>query len=324
MGSLISLTAIAVLAALQGGRNETAPVAFDDGASEFEASAVLLEDELFQDNFADSGFAESDPTVLVPANDDQDSLPGTYLRIGWLPVGGSNGFGSTDIDASHTWLLGYDDLPPLNITPGAGIHFWSGPVDLDLPSRVYDAYLDLQWRPIESERWGLSVGVAPGWYGDFSKFDHRTFQLTGWLLGNYRVNSRWNLVGGIAYVRQLKDSILPIGGVIWTPNEDTRVELLIPKPKIARRVVATPSGSIWCYIAGELGGGTWAVADSANGNVSLTYTDLRLVLGVEAFRAQGLECAFEVGYVFARSISVDNFVVYEPVDSISIQATVAF
>ena len=204
------------------------------------------------------------------------------------------------------------------------MHFWSGPAGIDLPARVYDVYLDFEWRPIETERWGFSIGVLPGWYGDFEIFDGRTFQLTGWILGNYRVNAHWNLVGGLAYVRQLQNNLLPVGGIVWTPTDETRLELLIPKPKIARRIMATETGSTWCYVAGELGGGTWAVADSTDANVSLTYTDLRLLLGVESFRRGGLQCSIEAGYVFSRDISVDDVVIDRPNDTFLLQATLAF
>jgi len=57
------------------------------------------------------------------------------------------GFGMTNLDLRHTGLLGYDDQPPLNITPGIGTHFWTGPQTLDLPPQLYDVYMDLQWQP---------------------------------------------------------------------------------------------------------------------------------------------------------------------------------
>lgn len=251
-------------------------------------------------------------------------LPATRLTAGWLAPGGANGFGVTDFDGNHTWLLGYDDLPPLSITPGLGLHLWAGPHELDLPARVYDVYLDFSWRPIDTERWGLSLGITPGWYGDFERLDGDTFQLTGWMLANYRLSPDWNLLGGLAYVRQLRSNLLPVGGLVWTPSDDTRLELVIPRPRLARRFQTDEYGSTWWYVAGQLGGGAWAVADDAATNVLVGYTDLRILAGIECFRFSGREWNLEVGYVFARDLSVDGRVVQSPADTVLLQASFAF
>ena len=258
------------------------------------------------------------------STNDTPQLPGTRFSASWLAAGGRNGFGTADLEANHTWLLGYGDSPALEITPGVGMHFWSGPQALNLPPRVYDMYLDFTWRPWETDSGGLSVGLTPGMYGDFERVDDDTFQLTGWLMGNWRVQDNLNLLFGVAYLRQARSQVLPIGGLVWTPNSDTRVELLIPKPKVARRFIETESGSTWWFVAGQLGGGAWAVADSPTDNVLLRYSDLRLLLGVEHFELAGREWSIEAGYVFSRNISVDNTSVFSPNSTLLLQGSVAF
>lgn len=261
---------------------------------------------------------------FVAVGFEEDDLPGTRFQANWLVGGGSDAFGVFDFDANHSWLLGYDDWPPWTITPGLGFHVWSGPQTLDLPPRVYDAYLDIHWNPINRDRWGLSLGVIPGWYGDFEIWDGHTFQLTGWTLANFRVHDRLQILAGLAYTRQLTSNLLPIGGLLWSPNDETRLELLIPKSKLTRKLFDSDRGSTWVYLAGQLGGGTWAVADSPGSNVLVTYNDLRVVIGIEGFRNDGCECSVEIGYVFARDISVDSVTVYSPQDTVSLQAILAF
>lgn len=252
------------------------------------------------------------------------SLPGSRWTAIWLAPGGAHGFGITDLDFNHTWLLGYDDLPPLNITPGMGMHLWSGPRDLNLPPRVYDLYIDFLWRPIDRERFGLSCGITPGFYGDFQRFDGHTFQLTGWALGNYRFGARWNAVGGLAYVRQLQSHWLPVGGIVWTPSEDTRLELVIPKPRLVRRYRHDENGSAFWYLAGQLGGGAWAVQDTPTTNVLVSYSDLRLVVGLETFRATGREWNVEAGYVFSRHLAIENQTATSPQPAALLQVSTAF
>lgn len=251
--------------------------------------------------------------------------PPNRFATTWLAAGGANGFGTFDLEYSRTWYLpAGDDRPPVAIAPGLGMHFWSGPRDLDLPPRVYDLYLDVSWRPIDHENGGFALGVTPGIYGDFTRLDGNAFQLTGWGLANYRFGPHWNVVGGVAVVRQLKSKLLPIGGVIWTPNEDTRLELMIPRPRIAHRVWQQESGEVWCYLAGQFGGGAWSVADTPTENVLVSYSDLRLILGMETFNTQGYELTLELGYVFGRDISVNRATVFSPDSTLLLQATIAF
>jgi hypothetical protein len=252
-------------------------------------------------------------------------VPPNRFTSTWLAPGGSQGFGNFDLDYNRTWYLGTGvERPPVAITPGFGMHFWSGPQALDLPARVYDLYLDISWRTIDHENGGFALGVTPGIYGDFARLDGDAFQLTGWGLANYHFDPHWNIVGGVAVVRQLNSKVLPIGGVIWTPNEETRLELMIPRPRIARRVWQQESGELWCYLAGQFGGGAWSVADTPTQNVLVSYSDLRLVLGVETINTPGYDLSLELGYVFARDISVNRTTVFSPDPTFLLQATIAF
>jgi hypothetical protein len=263
-----------------------------------------------------------------PSDDNLADLPQTFpaasVAFGWLAPGGPKGFGSADLDVHYTWQLGQVlDREPLLVTPGLGFHLWSGPEVLDLPPRVYDLYVDLSWRAISRDRSGLTLGLTPGYYGDFERLDSKAFQFTGWLLGDWTLNNRWTLLGGLAYVRQLKSNLLPIGGLIWRPNDDVRVDLVFPRPRVARRLAIDEVQETWGYVSGVFGGGAWAV-DDGNRNVLVRYSDLRLCLGVEWLRADGGSTQVELGYVFSRDISVDQFSVLAPDGTALFQVTTNF
>jgi hypothetical protein len=264
------------------------------------------------------------PLATNPLEETPPPLPAGSLSLAWLAPGGATGFGSTDFDAHYTWEVGRAfDREPVLVTPGLGFHLWSGPDVLDLPPRVYDLYVDLSWRAISRDRSGLTVGLTPGYYGDFGRLDSKAFQFTGWLLGDWTVNERWTLLGGLAYVRQLKSNLLPIGGAVWRPNEDVRVDLIFPRPRVARRLAVDETQETWGYVSGVFGGGAWAVEDG-NRNVLVRYSDLRLGLGVEWLRWDGGSTQIELGYVFARDISLDQFSVLEPDGTALFQITTSF
>jgi hypothetical protein len=159
----------------------------------------------------------------------------------WLAPGGATGFGTADFDLSRTWFWRPNEIDePVAVAPGLGLHLWSGPADLDLPPRVYDAYLDLSWRFFDRPCWGIAGGITPGFYGDFSRLDSHAFQLTGWLVGDWTLSSEWSLVCGLAYVRQLQSHLLPIGGAIWRPSDGLRLDIIFPRPRVAEFLAAAP------------------------------------------------------------------------------------
>jgi hypothetical protein len=247
----------------------------------------------------------------------------TSANFAWLAGGGREGFGSFDVDLHRTWQWQLGDAEPLLIAPGGGIHFWSGPGVLDLPPRVYDLYLDLSWRFLSRERWGIAGGITPGFYGDFGRIDARTFQFTGWLLGDWSPTEHWTLLGGVAYVRQLRSNLLPIGGVVWRPSDDWRLEAVVPNPRVARRLWSDQSSEAWMYVRGAFGGGAWAVDDGPE-NVLVQYSDLRLALGAEWYGPAGGATSLEMGYVFSRELAVNGFPLVAPNGTALLQITSTF
>ena len=248
------------------------------------------------------------------------------LTAAWIGGGGgANAWGIVDVALSRTWSWGYpDEWRPLRITPIVGWHALGDLPGKDLPSQVFDVAVPLSWRFWETERGGVSVGLTPGLYGDFRRVSSATFQLTGWLTGDLQLNESWTLLGGIALVRQLRSNWLPIGGVIWTPTEDWQIELLIPRPRIARRLRQTETEDVWLYVAGQYGGGAWSIDDGAAGNQLLSYSDFRLVGGVNVWRASGRELMIEAGYVFSRELVLANEIIATPQNSWLLQAVWVF
>jgi hypothetical protein len=117
-------------------------------------------------------------------------------------------------------------------------------------------------------------------------------------------NLQW--AGGVVYLDRQDLPALPAFGVILTPRDDLRYELMFPKPRLAWRQYFTPLYEQWVYITGELGGQSWAVERSGGGNDIATYRDLRLVLGMERKRNSGRMLFVEGGYVFGREVEYES------------------
>lgn len=244
----------------------------------------------------------------------------------WVPRGPADGFGMVDVPlATSLAPVWFDDLPALMVSPGFGFHFWQPPDVLELPSTVYDASIDVVWRTPLTERLGVGLGITPGVYGDYRSWNPRAFQLTGWGVVDLRVAERFSLVAGAAVVRQLDLRVLPVGGLIWSPRDDMRLELLVPRSRWAWRLAADPAGGgAWGYLACQFGGGTWAVTMPDDSTAVVTSSDLRAVVGLEVFRSRTMAGVGEVGYVFSRTISANGIPEYNPADAVMLQLGATF
>jgi len=248
------------------------------------------------------------------------------LAATWVSKNGADGFGTTDVPLSTALApVWFDDLPALLVTPGFGFHFWQAPDALELPSTVFDAYVDVVWRTPLTDTLGFGFGITPGVYGDYRRSSPKAFQLTGWGLVDWRITPALSLVAGAAVVRQLDMHVLPVGGLIWTPDEAHRLELLVPRSRVARRMWSAPGGGgLWAYGAVQFGGGSWAVTLPDDKTALVTVSDLRALVGLEWFLTRRVAGVAEAGWVFARTISADGVPEFNPTDGLMLSAGATF
>jgi hypothetical protein len=253
------------------------------------------------------------------------------LRTTWLaPGNGSDGLGVYDAEA---WVVFGLPCPtpksPLLISPGFGVHGFDGPTQPDVPAEVYDSYVEFRWLPQLTERFSLDLKATPGWYSDFHQNSGKAMKTTGYIAGIYAVSERLKLVCGLSYLDRSDVNFLPIGGVIWTPDDDTKLDLLVPKPCLARRVFrgdgVDAALEYWVYLAGELGGGEWAVRRADGANDMLTYRDYRVTLGVERRVLGGMKASAEVGYIFSRNLEYASDTPFDrPSDTLVLRSSLSY
>src|SRR5690606_38686313 len=153
---------------------------------------------------------------------------------------------------------------------------------------LYDSAVQFRLiRPI-TERFTADIAVSPGMYGDYKIESGDTFRLTGRGFGVFKWTEQTTLIAGVAYFDRPDVAVLPVGGVIWTPSDVWRLELLFPRPKFARRVFAIPSHdpratepaeAYWLYLSGEFGGGIWSIRRASGDSDVITMRDYRVILG---------------------------------------------
>jgi len=240
-----------------------------------------------------------------------DARPGMFQKLifdgEWLPRSGCNGLGLSSLELKTILALPIPSRDyPLIITPGFAVHYFDGPAGPDVPPRLYDAYTQFRWMRRLGPRWGIDLAVTPGVFSDFHQSTDDNLRVTGHGIAAWTYTPELKFVLGAAYVDRMSTDVLPVCGLIWTPHEDVKFELVFPSPRIARRIYTFGSWADdvqdWLYLAGEFGGGIWAVERTSGAVDKVDYTDFRVILGLERKVIGGLDGRLEVGYVFGREI----------------------
>lgn len=253
---------------------------------------------------------------LVPGQDQFPSMPSTKpepplpplaplvnMRFTdtWLGASKQN-MGMNDIDMRGTLAMGRTGV---FVTPGYGMHFLNGPTSTDLPSTLYDAYVDIRWNKKIDDQWAFELAFTPSFYSDLDNTSSDAWRFITTALGFYQLNPETQLMAGIMYLDRFDINWFPIFGVIFAdPDSDWRYEVVFPRPKFARRVLHGEDKDGWVYLAGEFGGGAWAVQRTTGANDMVAIRDWRIMLGYETkvkdFSA--LSWFAEAGYVFHRQV----------------------
>jgi hypothetical protein len=167
--------------------------------------------------------------------------------------------------------------------------------------RVYDFSIGYQVR----QRLGplaFDLASAVQASSDFNGNAHRGIQYPGHGVGYLTVRPELDLVFGVDYLDRGDIKLLPVAGLIWTPNTEMRFELVFPRP----RAVFQLTDRRRLYVAGELGGGTWAIKRPTLDDDLATYRDLRVCVGLEYVETDGRQSAIEIGYLFDRRLEYSS------------------
>ncbi len=246
-----------------------------------------------------------------------------------LPRLGSNGLGFTTLDTSFTVGMPAPTVnSPMLITTGFGtslVDDTPGPNSPGLPSQLYDGWIQARWLSKIGDRFGVDLAVSPGWYSDFFNDTSEAFRLTGHGFGAWEATENLRVVAGVLYLDRRDVNILPAGGLLWTPTDDQRHEILFPRPRLSYRVAESANAAQWVYVAGEFGGNQWAVRRESGDDDVVVYRDYRLLFGWERRPADlGVSWRLETGWVFGRMVEyyITDTDVYYPSDTFVVRCGV--
>jgi len=244
---------------------------------------------------------------------------GPRLRHTWLAGGDEPedvDINTTDVSIAMAFPNFLWSNQPLYVLPSFSLHLWDGPQgaaggNADLPSRAYDAFIDVGWQSDPVQLIGAELGVRTGVFTDFDTMNSDSLRVRGKALGILRLSPTTTLKAGVLYADRNRVKLLPAGGLLCQPNPFVRYDLTFPNPKISRFFRTVGVYDTWGYVAGEFGGGAWTIARADGSSDSLDINDYRILLGTEWGRSDliraGRRTGFaEIGYVFQRQVEYEN------------------
>ncbi|MCA9234967.1 MAG: hypothetical protein KDA44_05830 [Planctomycetales bacterium] len=235
-----------------------------------------------------------------------------YFNAAWLPALSNEpdalGVGQLETGAVFGFPLLRRDTPLL-VTPNFSAFMLENAAALDMPDTLYEASVDFNHlRKFGDGPWAMNAGVTVGYYSDFDQSSSKATRVTGRAFAVYESSPAAKWVLGVVYLNRAGVSVLPAAGLIYTPRDDVRWDIIFPRPKVAWKLAgSTVNDERWWYVGGELGGGAWAITHPSDGALDfVNYRDLRVLLGYERKIIGGLSRQFEIGYVFARELQFDT------------------
>ncbi|MAT69838.1 MAG: hypothetical protein CMJ58_09975 [Planctomycetaceae bacterium] len=260
------------------------------------------------------------PVQVAPATPPSGLPPGTRAGLfqkvrfdaTWLPALSDepDALGASELNTAV--VLGipfFRPDTPLLITPAFSAFLLENSAALDLPDTLYEASVDFNHlRKFGDGPWAMNASVTVGYYSDFDQSSSKATRVTGRALAVYESSPAAKWILGVVYLNRAGASVLPAAGVIYTPRDDVRLDLIFPRPRLAWQLPGgTETDQQWWYVGGEFGGGAWSITHPSDGSLDfVNYRDLRALLGYERKIIGGLTRRFEVGYVFAREVEFDG------------------
>lgn len=288
-------------------------------ASDASAQSAVLDPGLRVANLAEETVAPQNEVAPEAASElPPGARKGIFQKIyftgTWLPQMSDepDTLGMGDLEAGVVFGFPFfRPNTPLLVTPHFASHLLSNAAALDIPSTLYDASVDFRHlRKFGDGPWAMDVGVGVGYYSDFEQSYSDATRVSGRGLAVYEAVPGKKWIFGVVYLNRAGATVLPVAGLMIEPEgmPRTRLDLIFPRPRFSWQTAAsTPEDERWWYVGGEFGGGIWSITRPSNDEIdTISYSDLRLVVGFERKIRGGLSTRFETGYVFARELDYES------------------
>jgi hypothetical protein len=144
----------------------------------------------------------------------------------------------------------------------------------------------------------FSAGLASLFTGDGWSFHSSSFRIPQRYFLIYQPNEQLTLVCGIGLWPDYKETVWPIAGFIYKPNEKLVFNLVPKEPEISYAV----DERLTIFAQGDMSQSEYEVKQGQRKNAVLEYNEIRLGAGARYKFNRHLKCSVSAGSIFDRSI----------------------
>lgn len=279
---------------------------------QFSTTAAVFLTALFVSLLAsESVFA----TIQSPANEASSGRPRgipVSLESEWL-FDSDVGLATQSAGLKLPLLIGSGSPPPI-VKFGVAFTDLSAPASLDLPNNLYEYSTGLSWIKRFNDRWTMRAMLGMDYATDNENTSSDSWRFTGGAFAIYQKSSQLSWTFGAIALGRSDLPVVPAVGAIWLPQPGTRVDLILPNPKVNFLLSDDGQRQQWAYLGAGINGNTWGYEHPSFGDDTLTYSDVRIVAGWESRPSApanrpyvpGRKFGIEAGYAFSRDLEFEN------------------
>lgn len=237
----------------------------------------------------------------------------TRLDVGYLPAEdvsrGLGDFEAFELDVHKEYSMPVFWNWIFTARAEFGLRNWSGPQTTpmfpttELPGDVYRFAGDFQLHTPQAGPWSALVGFTPQINTDLN--DNLTSDAYFWDGRGvlfYHASPHVTLVGGAAFWDRVNDQVVPIAGVILSPNDLWEFRLVFPEPRISYHIGRPFGFETWLYARAEYNVEAYQINLKSTGMREVVETeDWRALLGLR-WNNGWVSSYVEAGWVFGRDV----------------------
>lgn len=174
-------------------------------------------------------------------------------------------------------------------------------------ANLYRWGFDIQMTTPEVEGWSIQFDFNPSIDTDT---EHRltsdSYNFDSYVAARYRVDPALMFVLGVQYWDRVDDIVLPIGGVVFNPNDLWEFRLLFPNTRITRYLGYFWQGQQWLYMGLDYHVEAYQIdVPGVSPRNRLQYEDWRLSVGLRSNHGS-FDKYFEAAWLFKRNFEFEQ------------------
>ncbi len=171
---------------------------------------------------------------------------------------------------------------------------------------LYRFGLDMQLFTPDVNGWSMQFGFNPSINTDMEhQLTSDSWNFDGSVAARLQYDPVWTFILGVQYWDRVDDIVLPVGGVIITPDDRWELRLLFPKSRISYFMGNFWGGSHWLYVSSEYHVEAYQFENVFTSRDRVQYEDWRFALGMRSDHGW-FDKYIEVAWITGRNFEVQS------------------